>query len=94
MKIKRTSEQITTINGGNIPDNFSGKAEVIYKKIAYIVGYEVEFSRSTLPDYWGETDFYIYVEPVDLEKVPQEIRGKIIKSIRQSVSAEYDIYDI
>lgn len=33
MRMKRTSEQFTVINGGgDIPDNFSGKAEVIYKK--------------------------------------------------------------
>ena len=93
MKIKRKREEITVANGGSLFDNFRGVAEVIHKKITYNVGYEVEFSRSTLPDYWGETDFYIYVEPADLEKVPQEIRGTIIKSIRRSVSAEYDIYD-
>lgn len=94
MRIKRIKEEITVVSGGSLPCNFSGKAEVIYKKIAYNIGYEVEFSRSTLPDYWGETDFYVYVEPMDLEKVPQEIRGKIIKSIRRSISAQYDIYNI
>ena len=94
MRIKRVQEGITVVNGGNLPCNFSGKAEVIYKKIAYTVGYEVEFSHSTLLDYWGETDFYVYIEPVDIEKVPQEIRGKIIKSIRRSVASQYDIYDI
>lgn len=94
MKMKRTSEQFTMINSGSCRDSFRGKAEIEHKNVAYIVGYEVEFDRSDLPDYWGEVEFYVYVEPTDLDKLPRSIRPKVISSIRRSVAAEYDIYDI
>lgn len=54
MKLKRMQEQFTVINGGSLPDNFRGRAKIEYKKVAYNIGYEVEFDRSTLPDYFGE----------------------------------------
>lgn len=94
MRVKRVKEEITGVNGGSLPCNFSGKAEIVYKKNIYTVGYEVEFSLCSLPDYWGETDFYIYIEPVDIEKIPKEARKRVVSSIRRSVSAEYEIYDI
>lgn len=94
MRVKRVQEEITTVNGGSLPCNFSGKAEIVYKKNIYTVGYEVEFSLCSLPDYWGETDFYVYIDPIDIKKIPKEVRKRVVSSIRRSVSAEYEIYDI